>query len=101
MHDLRETQGTEIDMVKIGGFISCRNDCYKPDEGLSASEAEKFHSWQIDQLAQAGVDFLIAGTLPNVDEAMGIARAMEKTGVPYIISFVINRRGSVLDGTSL
>jgi S-methylmethionine-dependent homocysteine/selenocysteine methylase len=55
----------------------------------------------VSQLAQAGVDFLMAGTLPNVKEALGIARAMEKTGTPYIISFVIDREGLVLDGTSL
>ncbi|MCP4628141.1 MAG: hypothetical protein GY850_32190, partial [bacterium] len=50
---------------------------YKPNEGLSVTESEKFHSWQIDELAQAGVDFLIAETLPSVEEAKGIARAME------------------------
>ncbi|MCI5146399.1 MAG: hypothetical protein D3923_12930 [Candidatus Electrothrix sp. AR3] len=66
-----------------------------------AIESEQFHSWQIDQLAQAGVDFLIAVTLPNVEEAKGIARAMDMTSIPYIISFVISRDGYVLDGTDL
>jgi S-methylmethionine-dependent homocysteine/selenocysteine methylase len=88
-------------MIKIGGFIGCKNDCYIPEEGLSTAESEAFHSWQVNQLAQAGVDFLMAGTLPNVEEAVGIAKAMEKTGTPYIISFVINREGLVLNGTSL
>jgi len=101
MQGLRDSQDTRAHMVRIGGFIGCKNDCYKPEEGLSTKEAEEFHSWQINQLAQADVDFLMAGTLPNVNEALGIARAMEKTGIPYIISFVINRSGLVLDGTSL
>ena len=43
----------------------------------------------------------MAATLPNIDEAIGIARAMERTGTPYIISFVIGRDGLILDGTSL
>ena len=80
-------------------MIGSKNDGYNPSEGLSAYEAEEFHAWQIDQLAQAGVDYLIAATLPNVEEAIGIAKAMGKTGLPYIISFVISRDGRVLDGT--
>ena len=82
-------------------MIGCKNDCYKPNEGLLAVESEQFHSWQIDQLAKAGIDFLIAVTLPNTQEAKGIAKAMEKTGIPYIISFVIARNGRILDGTDL
>ena len=101
MLDLREAHSQDATMIKIGGFIGCKNDCYKPEEGLSESESETFHSWQINQLAQAGVDFLMAGTLPNVEEAIGIAKAMEKTSTQYIISFVIDRNGYILDGTSL
>lgn len=47
------------------------------------------------------MDFLIAETLPATPEAVGIARCMAATGVPYVISFVINREGCVLDGTPL
>jgi len=85
----------------IGGLVGCKNDCYKPAEGLSTSAAEVFHLVQVHQLAAAGVDLLLAATLPAVDEACGIALAMQTTGLPYIISFVINRRGCILDGQSL
>ncbi len=101
MQELRNEQRSINGVIKIGGMIGCKYDCYKPDEGLAAAESEQFHSWQIDQLAQAGVDFLIAATLPNIEEAKGIAKAMEITGIPYIISFVISRDGHVLDGTDL
>ncbi|MCP4130846.1 MAG: homocysteine S-methyltransferase family protein [bacterium] len=101
MKEVRDSREHFAMSIKIGGLIGCRNDCYRAEEGLSAVEAEEFHSWQIDQLAQGGVDFLIAQTLPNVNEALGIARAMEKTGTPYFISFVISGDGFVLDGTSL
>lgn len=87
--------------VRIGGLIGCKNDCYNPEQGLAADEAEVYHAWQIEELAGAGVDYLIAETICTVTEAAGIARAMEKTGLPYIISFVIRRDGCVLDGTSL
>jgi S-methylmethionine-dependent homocysteine/selenocysteine methylase len=101
MKELRDTQSSGKTMIRIGGLVSCKNDCYKPEEGLSVFEAENFHSWQIEQLAHAGVDFILAETLPNVEEATGMAKAIEKTSIPYIISFVINRNGFVLDGTSL
>jgi len=101
MKQLRDSQNCNKSMIKIGGMIGCKNDCYLPGEGLTTSEAEQFHAWQIDQLRSAGLDFLIAVTLPNIDEATGIAKAMETTGLPYIISFVINRDGYVLDGTDL
>ena len=87
--------------VVVGGLIGCRNDCYLPAQALSAHEAEVFHAWQIDKLAAAGVDYLLAATLPAVCEAAGIARAMARTGTPYLISFVIDRTGNVLDGTPI
>lgn len=101
MRRLRNTPRNIHATIKIGGMIGCKNDCYQPSEGLTTGESEHFHAWQIDQLVQGGIDFLIAVTLPNVDEAIGIAKAMAQTGIPYIISFVINRSGDVLDGTHL
>jgi S-methylmethionine-dependent homocysteine/selenocysteine methylase len=101
MTEIRADQPGSGAIIKIGGVIGCKNDCYKAEEGLTASEAERFHSWQIDQLSQAGVDFLIAVTLPNVEEALGIARAMLASGLPYVMSFVIGSDGCILDGTSL
>jgi len=101
MNEIRDQQGVNASHIKIGGLIGCKNDCYKSDEGLTSAEAERFHTWQITELAKTKVDFLIAETLPNIQEAMGIANAMSKTNIPYIISFVINRKGEVLDGTPL
>jgi len=98
---LRDRYGWDRAAIKIGGLIGCRNDAYRPGEGLSSSDAEQFHAWQIGELGRAGVDFLVAETLPAVPEAVGIARAMAETGLPYVISFVINRAGLVLDGTDL
>lgn len=87
--------------VKVGGVISCKNDCYLPEQALSVGQAQEFHAWQIEQLAAAGVDYLMAVTLPSVEEATGIALAMQNSGVPYIISFVIGVDGKLLDGTEI
>jgi len=101
LKEIRNSYSSTDANIQIGGMIGCKNDCYKPEEGLSVAEAVKFHTWQIKQFAEAGVDFLIAETLPNIEEATGIALAMEKFQIPYIISFVIDRHGRLLDGTSL
>jgi S-methylmethionine-dependent homocysteine/selenocysteine methylase len=101
MKELRAAQKDATDLIKIGGMMGCKNDCYLPEQGLSVSAAQQFHTWQVEQLAQAGVDFLLAETLPNIQEALGIAKAMAATEIPYIISFVISRNGCVLDGSSL
>lgn len=101
LKELRREQPSGKELIFIGGMIGCKNDCYLPEEGLSTKDSERFHSWQIEELANAGVDFLIAETLPNTEEAIGIAKSMEKSGIPYIISFVISREGKVLDGIGL
>lgn len=101
MKEIRDAEGDYKEKIKIGGMVGCKYDCYKPEEGLSVEDAEEFHSWQIDQLVDGGVDFLIAETLPNVNEALGIAHAMNRHKIPYVISFVLSREGNVLDGTPI
>lgn len=101
MHELRSDYPNLKDKIMIGGIVGPKNDCYQPDEGLSSQEAEEFHSWQIEQLKTGGVDFIIAETIPNINEALGIAKACSKKNIDYIISFVISRSGKILDDTEL
>lgn len=99
--ELRASYGAPAAPIFIGGQIGPRGDAYTPEESLSPEEAERFHAPQLEALAAGNVDFLIACTLPAVAEAKGIARAMQKFGLPYILSFVIRKDGTVLDGTPL
>ena len=102
LKDLLKTMGYGPDSdVKVGGTLGCKNDCYLPEEALSAELSEDFHIWQVNELAARGVDYLIAVTLPEVQEAIGLARAMAQSGLPYFISFVVGKDGHVLDGTPL
>ena len=43
----------------------------------------------------------MAGILPTLPEAMGLAQAMCETGFPYLISFTIQPDGCLIDGTSI
>jgi homocysteine S-methyltransferase len=87
--------------VIVGGLMACRGDAYKPQEALDARSAEAFHRPQARSLAAAGVDYIMAATLPAFGEARGMARVLSSSPVPYILSFIIRRDGSVLDGTPL
>jgi|SRR6185369_2989643 len=98
---LRESYGGYAAKVVICGLMSCRGDAYLPTEALAADEAHEFHAWQAGKLAEAGVDFLLAATLPALSEATGIALALADTGKPYVLSFVVRPGGTLLDGTPL
>lgn len=100
LSDLRAGYGNSPD-IYIGGLIGVRGDAYKPEQALSRLEAESFHAHQLTALAEAGVDFLYAAPIPAVTEAQGIAAAMSKFGLPYILSFVVYTEGTLLDGTPL
>ena len=101
LFDLRDRYGDYAQQVAICGLMSCRGDAYKPAEAMSAEAAAEFHTWQAQTLAAAGVDFLLAATLPALSEAIGLAQAQAATGLPYIISFVTRPSGTLLDGTPL
>ena len=99
--NLRDSYGDYASKVAICGLMSCQGDAYKPEEAMTEHDAATFHSWQADALATAGVDFLLASTLPAVSESIGLARAQAATGLPYLISFVARPEGTLLDGTPL
>lgn len=98
---LRESYGGYAGKVAICGLLSCCGDAYKPAEAMTAAGAQEFHTWQAGKLADAGVDFLLAATLPALSEATGLALALAATGRPYMISFIVRPEGTLLDGTPL
>jgi S-methylmethionine-dependent homocysteine/selenocysteine methylase len=85
----------------VGGLLGCKNDSYRPLEGLDREAAFLFHKPQAKVLAASGVNYLMAATLPCLSEALGMAQALADTGLEYIVSFVIASRGRILDGTSM
>ncbi len=87
--------------ILIGGLMGCKGDAYDPEIALSSEKAYDFHKSQVQELSKAGVDFLMASTLPAYSEALGIAKAMAESDREYIISFVIRPDGTLLDGRSL
>jgi len=99
--EIRDEYEKYAEKIFIGGLIGCKGDAYNAKEALSTADTEIFHSYQIERLISAGVNFLIAETLPAVSEALGIAKAMAVFDKPYLIGFVIRDNGTLLDGTPL
>jgi len=98
---LQQSYGPESFPIFIGGQIGPKGDAYTPEESLSAVDAEHFHAPQLEALAEGGVDFLYAATMPALTEAQGIAVAMAKLNLPFVLSFIIRKDGALLDGTPL
>lgn len=84
-----------------GGLMGCRGDAYTGDGCLSESEAYSFHKWQVDLFKDTGIDFLMAGIMPTLPEAKGMAKAMATSGLPYVISFTIKPDGCLIDNTPI
>jgi homocysteine S-methyltransferase len=101
VNEVKTTYKNFSDKIFIGGLTGCKGDAYKPEEALNEADAVSFHKEQMQILADAGVDFLFASTLPALSEAKGIAEAMSRTGKDYVLSFVIREDGKLLDGTLL
>ncbi len=101
MLDLRESYGPDAQPILIAGNLGPIGDAYIPAEAPDTDAAQSQHEPQIAELADSGVDFLTAKTLPAFGEALGIARLMAKTGLPYTLSFVALRDGTMLDGTPI
>ncbi len=98
---IRSEYGTYASKVFVGGLMGCRGDAYDGSSALGPEQAAEFHALQAQALARAGVDFLLAVTLPAAPEALGIAETLGRCGLPYFLSFIIRPAGALLDGTRL
>lgn len=101
MNGFKARHAAEDTEFITGALLAPKNDCYSPGEALERSQAAEFHGWQIDQLVEADTEVIIAQTMPAISESLGMADRLASAGKPYIISFVINRFGRVLDGTPI
>lgn len=91
----------QISEILIGGMAGPRGDAYALNRTITAEEAEDYHSFQIETLKGAGVDFMSAVTFNNVPEAVGVARAAARLGVPLYISFTLDSNHRLKSGPSL
>ena len=98
---LRELASEYTCEAYIGGMMGSRGDAYTALEGMSTEEAIEYHTWQMNMFDVSSIDFLFAGIMPTLPEAIGMAKVMEKSNLPYILSLMINRNGTLLDGNTI
>jgi S-methylmethionine-dependent homocysteine/selenocysteine methylase len=87
--------------ILIGGMLGPRGDAYSLNQTITADEAEDYHSFQLEALKRAEVDFVSAVTFNNVPEAVGVARAAARIGLPLSISFTLDSNHRLKSGPSL
>ena len=81
--------------IVFSGCIGPRGDGYVPGELMSTSEAEDYHSLQIETLSETDADMVTALTLNYVEEAIGLARAAKSFDIPAVISFTVETNGKL------
>ena len=101
LRDVARPFDGQIPRILIAGIVGPRGDAYGRDHTITADEAEEYHGAQIETLQQADVDLVSAMTFNNVPEAVGLARAAAKAGLPLSLSFMVTSSGRLLAGPAL
>lgn len=98
---VRRSAPADSPPIVLNAPIGPRGDGYDPGALMSAAEAGEYHSWQIETLAEAGVEMISAVTMTNVQEAQGIATAASGAGLPVVVSFTVETDGRLPTGMAL
>ena len=101
LREIASEYASEIPDVLIQGLIGPRGDAYQRNESITESEAEDYHSVQLETLKRADVDLALAVTFNNVPESVGVARAAAKIGVPLGISLSLDSSSKLNSGPRL
>lgn len=96
----QEYPGKEHNIL-LGGLLGCKGEAYNASKALETEDAYQFHKIQVAQFSEETLNFLFAGIMPAVSEAIGMAKVMAESDKPYIISFMVNKNGKLLDGTAI
>jgi homocysteine S-methyltransferase len=101
LRDAARPYAGQIPDIRIVGVAGPRGDAYELNRTITAEEAEDYHSVQIETLAKAGVDLLGAMTFNSIAEAVGVARAAARFGLPLSLSFTLDQNHCLKSGPSL
>lgn len=85
----------------IGGSIAPVEDCYHPERVPDEQSLDREHSALISWFVEGGVDFLFIETMNCIREALAAARAAQRSGLPFFVSFLCDPQGNLFSGESL
>jgi homocysteine S-methyltransferase len=101
MAELRDRYETPNAPIVISGCVGPRGDGYDPGKIMTAEEAQRYHSAQIEAFSEADSDMVCAITMTNANEAIGVTRAAAAAGMPAAISFTLETDGRLPTGQTL
>ena len=87
--------------IWIAGSMSTLEDCYhpelSPDYEIALAEHREKASW----LAESGANFILIETMNTFNEALAAVNAALETGLPVIVSFILNNECEIFNGDNL
>ena len=95
LEEIRNEYESNETPVVISGCLGPRGDGYIPDRAMSEQKAETYHRDQVEVFAGTEADMVCAITMNYVEEAIGIARAAQRAGMPAAISFTVETDGNL------
>ena len=101
LRDVARPYAGQMPDALIVGTIGPRGDAYALNRTITADEAEDYHSVQLETLVAGSVDLVNAMTFNNVAEAVGVARAAARAGLPLLISFTLDSNRRLKSGPTL
>ena len=101
LEEIRRDFENEKSPMVISGCVGPRGDGYIPGDAMSPEAAEAYHAEQIGTFAKTAADMVCAITMNYSNEAIGVARAAKKAGMPVAISFTVETDGKLPTGQSL
>lgn len=101
LRDIARPYAGQVPEIRFTGIVGPRGDAYELNRTITAHEAEEYHSAQIASLVKAKVDLVEAMTFNNVPEAVGVARAAARAGLPLAILFTVDETARLASGPSL
>ncbi|WP_432817343.1 homocysteine S-methyltransferase family protein [Sulfitobacter sp. JB4-11] len=96
-----QAAGLTDENTVISGCIGPKGDAYETNDDITAQSAEDYHREQIDTFADAGADIVTALTLNSTQEAIGIAKAADRVGIPSVIAFTLEKNRKLQSGETL
>lgn len=101
LEEVRSEFENERTKIVISGLLGPRGDGYNPSFQMSADEAERYHTAQIETFKDTAADLVSALTMNYEEEAVGIVRAAQAAGMPVVISFTVEIDGRLPTGQTL
>lgn len=101
LEEIRDEHDAGGPPIVISGCVGPHDDGYNPGELLTADAAQDYHATQIGTFAGTAADMVTAITMTYADEAIGVARAAARAGLPAAISFTVETDGRLPSGQGL